>query len=138
MPRRRVFLDSMSLLALANRDDQHHAESAAVMASLAAQRRELITSDWVLAEFLSAASRLPLRQAGLRIVSRLRASSATEIIAATRAQWERSYQLYAARADKEWSFVDCTSMILCEDRGIREVLTADRHFAQAGFAVLLG
>jgi predicted nucleic acid-binding protein len=33
--------------------------------------------------------------------------------------------------------VDCMSMVLCRERGIREVLTADRDFEQEGFTILL-
>ena len=45
--------------------------------------------------------------------------------------------LYELRPDKEWSLVDCASMLICEKRGIRRVLTSDRHFEQAGFEILL-
>ncbi|MCS4185174.1 hypothetical protein [Salinibacter ruber] len=34
--------------------------------------------------------------------------------------------------------VDCMSMVIMQDRDIREVLTNDDHFAQEGFVVLLG
>jgi predicted nucleic acid-binding protein len=39
--------------------------------------------------------------------------------------------------DKEYSLTDCLSMRIMEQRGIEEVLTADQHFAQAGFRPLL-
>jgi hypothetical protein len=32
---------------------------------------------------------------------------------------------------------DCTSFLVMEDRGIADALTADHHFEQAGFNVLL-
>jgi len=45
--------------------------------------------------------------------------------------------LYEARGDKEYSLTDCPSMRIMEERGITDVLTADQHFAQAGFTALL-
>jgi uncharacterized protein len=36
-----------------------------------------------------------------------------------------------------WSHVDASSMVLMRQLGITEVFTADRHFEQAGFTVLL-
>jgi uncharacterized protein len=38
------------------------------------------------------------------------------------------------RPDKEWSLTDCISFIVMEEHGLTEALTADHHFAQAGFA----
>jgi len=38
--------------------------------------------------------------------------------------------------DKEFSFTDCTSFALMKREKLREALTTDRHFKQAGFQVL--
>jgi uncharacterized protein len=42
-------------------------------------------------------------------------------------------ELYTARKDKDWSLTDCLSFIIMEQRNIRDALTADGHFEQAGF-----
>ena len=44
---------------------------------------------------------------------------------------------YRSRRDKEWSLTDCISFVVMEDEGLREALTGDRHFEQAGFVALL-
>jgi predicted nucleic acid-binding protein len=41
------------------------------------------------------------------------------------------------RADKDWSVTDCVSFVVMEQHGMKEALTADHHFAQAGFHALL-
>ena len=41
------------------------------------------------------------------------------------------------RLDRERSITDCSSFLVMEQYGIREVLTSDRHFEQAGFSVML-
>ena len=35
------------------------------------------------------------------------------------------------------SFTDCTSFLLMKELGLREALTKDAHFAEAGFVPLL-
>ena len=35
--------------------------------------------------------------------------------------------------DKRWSFTDCTSKVIMNQRGIQEVFAFDRHFEQMGF-----
>jgi predicted nucleic acid-binding protein len=49
--------------------------------------------------------------------------------------WERG-QRCERFADKEWDWVDCTSFELMERRGIRDALSLDHHFTQAGFTRL--
>jgi predicted nucleic acid-binding protein len=61
----------------------------------------------------------------------------TRIIAATRAGWRQAFEPYLSRSDKEWSLVDCSSILICQDLRITSVLTSDRHFIQAGFDALL-
>jgi uncharacterized protein len=46
-------------------------------------------------------------------------------------------KLFAGRPDKEWSLTDCVSFVVMEAQGIREALTTDEHFIQAGFRALL-
>ena len=38
--------------------------------------------------------------------------------------------------DKEFSFTDCTSFVVMRELKLREVLTTDHHFTQAGFVTL--
>jgi predicted nucleic acid-binding protein len=59
-----------------------------------------------------------------------------EVITPTRTLFERVLDLYAARPDKEYSLVDCMSMVVMRGRGITHVLTKDHHFRQEGFTVL--
>ena len=40
-------------------------------------------------------------------------------------------------SDKDWSVVDCISMIMAEESDITEIFTNDHHFEQAGFTILL-
>src|SRR5262245_24927840 len=48
-----------------------------------------------------------------------------------------AWQLWEARADKDWSAVDCASFQVMQQRGLTEALTTDHHFEQAGFQRIL-
>jgi len=137
MPINEVFVDTSALLAVVSRADALHRTAVLLNKELSAARTPLITSDWVLAEFLSGASRSPLRAGATQMVAALRSSSRITVVEATRKEWERVFAFYAAHSDKDWSFVDCSSMLICQDRGIRRVFTHDRHFLQFGLEVLL-
>jgi predicted nucleic acid-binding protein len=40
-------------------------------------------------------------------------------------------------ADKEWGLTDCISFVVMQEQGLTDALTADHHFEQAGFTILL-
>ena len=58
------------------------------------------------------------------------------IIPDSDALYRRGLELYGQRGDKHWSLTDCISFVVMEQEGLREALTGDRHFAQAGFVAL--
>ena len=137
MKRASVFIDTSALLALINSDDALHADAVRVRDSLDAADTSLVSSEWVLAELLNHTAARGRKRAGIRAVQAMLASARTVVEPATTEAWNEAFALYRLRTDKDWSLVDCASILICERRGIRRVFTHDRHFAQAGLEVLL-
>ena len=50
--------------------------------------------------------------------------------------FDAALDLYARRPDKEYSLVDCASMVLMKRLEIDHVLTNDHHFRREGFVVV--
>jgi len=128
------FADTWYFIALANRFDAHHAAAKRLEALVAHQM--LVTHDGVLSEMLTYFS-------GAGAFTRQRAAAVArdalrdfEVLPADRRLFVAALDRYAARPDKEYSLVDCMSMVVMEQRGIRHVLTNDHHFSQAGFLVV--
>lgn len=71
------------------------------------------------------------------MVDRLRADPRTLVVPQTRALFDSGFNLYRRKLDKGYSLTDCTSMVICADRAIRQAMTHDRHFAQEGLEILL-
>jgi predicted nucleic acid-binding protein len=67
----------------------------------------------------------------------LRTDSGTVIVPASSDLVDRGFELSSRRADKEWSLTDCISFAVMEEHGVREALTSDSHFEQAGFTMLM-
>ena len=57
----------------------------------------------------------------------------THIIAAERSLYDAGFDLYAQRPDKDWSFTDCISFVVMQRFGLKDALTVDHHFGQAGY-----
>jgi len=48
-----------------------------------------------------------------------------------------AWKLCKSRLDKAWSLVSCSSFVVMQPLDIRDALTTDRHFEQAGLVRLL-
>ena len=59
------------------------------------------------------------------------------VLPATRELFDAGRALFASRMDKDWSLTDCVSFAAMHQMGLADALTADHHFEQAGFTVLL-
>jgi predicted nucleic acid-binding protein len=66
----------------------------------------------------------------------LAADPETRIIEVSPEQFAAGLALDDKRPDKRWSLTDCISFAVMEQEGLREALTGDRHFAQAGFVAV--
>ena len=137
---REIFVDSAHYIALLNRRDQLHDRALNTVLSpyddLAAS---FVTTDSVLREVLTHQSSFgPLaREAACLMVDELSTDRRITIVAQTPELFADGVQLYRRRLDKSYSMVDCMSMVVCRERGIQDVLTADRDFEQEGFTILL-
>jgi len=130
----RVFVDTWFYLAALNRADPNHARTLAISQ---AERRPRVTTDWVIVEVGDALCRQGNRDVFSRFYHWLREHSGTTIVPATRQLLADGIHLYRNRRDKDWPLTDCISFVVMEDESIRDALTGDRHFEQAGFAALL-
>lgn len=135
-----VFWDTSAFLALVNTHDALHRQAVAVSQPLARASAHLLTTDAVLTEIANGLSKVGQRQLAQRIVSMIQQSvpaNAAAVIHVDADLWQRGWQLYCARPDKEWGLTDCLSFVVMQERGILEAFTADHHFEQAGFIRLL-
>jgi len=129
-----VFADTYYYIALLNAEDDDHARAIAWTGQFDGR---IVTTDWVLTEVADGLSRGAGRGAATRLIRDLLADPAVLIVEADRALFEQGLSLYEKRPDKEWSLTDCISFVVMEREKIRQALTADHHFEQAGFLKLL-
>ncbi len=129
-----VFADTFYFLALLNRRDPHHAR--AVAASRTPDLR-LVTTEFVLLELADALNKPHHRDDVIAVWRLAETDPSFELVRATSELLLRGRARYQERRDKEWPLTDCISFLVMEERGLTEVLTADRHFEQAGFRPLL-
>jgi predicted nucleic acid-binding protein len=130
-----LFVDTAGWMACADESDPAHRKAVAVRDSWLLGGGLLFTSDYVADETLTL----------LRIRLGIEAAEAwwRQVDGSSRVRWEyislaradKARGMFFRYRDKDFSFTDCTSFILMRELKLREVLTTDRHFRQAGFVI---
>jgi predicted nucleic acid-binding protein len=137
----RLFIDTWGWLSLADAEDPAHRQVVQVRRSYAG-RGSLVTTDYILDETITRLfSRSPFSQAQAfcEAIFEARALDMLSLQVITPDRFERAWKLRTRYRDKPHiSFTDLTSFVVMQELGIRQVLTADSHFAKMhlGFRIL--
>jgi predicted nucleic acid-binding protein len=133
-----LFVDTAGWMACADAADPAHVRAVAARDEWIERGGLFVTSDYVADETLTL----------LRI--RLGIDAAEnwwrQADGSTRLRWEyvnparadHAREFFFRHSDKDFSFTDCTSFVVMRELKLREALTTDRHFVQAGFGIKPG
>ncbi|HEV2722915.1 MAG TPA: PIN domain-containing protein [Thermoanaerobaculia bacterium] len=130
------FVDTWFFIAFFHKRDPEH--DAAMRLGRRLRESIFVTHDGVLLELLSFFSAHGdfWRNEVARFVEDAIAGRLYKVMPLSRELFADGLALYKRRLDKEYSLVDCASMVVMRQHGITTVLTNDHHFAQEGFALL--
>lgn len=134
---KQLFVDTSGWLAIVVKSDALHKKAADVYLEHFAAQWDFVTHTGVMLEVGNRLSSVRLRQLAVNLNKALESSSRIMVVQMADDIYEDGWDLYAARSDKEWGIVDCISFVLMKRQNIREALTADKQFEQAGFLNLL-
>ncbi len=119
------------------RKDARHASAERILRRAQADKRPLLTTDYVLDE---TATLLKARRAPELVeplFERVFQSQACRIQWTDEARFAQVRSFFRRHSDQSWSFTDCLSFCVMKEFSLREALTTDSHFEQAGFVALL-
>jgi len=129
-----LFLDTAGLLCIFDRADSRHQ----IANDFFRQAKSLITSNYVLAEFLPLVmSRKLHRTSSLFFLRNLILLPRLKLVWIDETIHHKAMLLIENRLDKNYSICDAVSFVVMRERRITEALTTDHHFEQEGFIRLL-
>lgn len=126
--------DTGFFIALAQPRDALHARALRWSEVIAGP---VVVTEYVVFEAVNTLSAPVMRARVHLLVDQIYHSGGYELIPASAELTAAGLKLHAERPDKAWSLTDCISFLVMRDRGIRQALTHDHHFEQAGFDALL-
>lgn len=136
---KRVFFDTWGWVAIAHEKDAHHKEVFSFYKTFLLRKGIPVTTDYVLAETITLLrARTDVGGAAVFVDTLLEAAREGRIVLerVDEKRWLRAWELAKKYNDKPYiSFVDFTSFAVMKELGIKEALTADRHFGEVGTGI---
>jgi predicted nucleic acid-binding protein len=129
-----AFADTSFFVAFLAPRDQFHGPAVAAMSALSGR---VVTSDWVLVELANYMAKTSLRLHAAGFIRTIQNDPRFDVVPSSAAAIEAGLVMYEQHHDKQWSLTDCISFQIMRQEGLSQALTADHHFAQAGFEILL-
>lgn len=130
------FLDSGYLIALGVKNEQRHRVATRHWNRVLDAERRLITTTFVLDETVTYVNRRGTHSAAVEMGLLILNSPVSELIHVDFALLMKGWSYFVRHQDKRYSLTDCISFVVMKDRGVRQALTFDQHFSQAGFECL--
>jgi predicted nucleic acid-binding protein len=130
---RDLFVDTSGWMMLADGSDPSHGKARRARDAWMAGGGGLLSTDYVVDETLTLLRvRLSLdaAQAWWEHVSE---SRRLRVLPIDLPRLEHARAWFFGWQDKDFSFTDCTSFVVMREFRVRQALTSDKHFVQAGF-----
>jgi predicted nucleic acid-binding protein len=131
-----LFLDTGAFVAIKDEADTHHLQAIHFNRTSIEEKRELITTDYVLDETYT----LLKMRAGYHVAKQfgeeIRRSELLRIIYITPEIFEEAWQIFVKCQDQPFSFTDCTSFAIMRKKRISAAFAFDGHFEKYGFEQL--
>ena len=103
----RIFIDSVFVIALVNKRDEHHKQAAQLARQIRGQ--PVLVTDAVLLEVGNTLSRNH-KQEAIRVIERFLNADEVEVVHLTPRLFKEAFALYKTYQDKDWGLVDCISL----------------------------
>ncbi len=131
---RPVFADTSFYVATLNPRDARHEQALDCARQVLGK---VVTTEYVLVELGNWLSRSGDRALFITFWEELSKDQRNVIVPGSTDLLGKGVELYRKRADKDWSLTDCISFVVMREKRLSGALTADHHFEQAGFTILL-
>ena len=138
MAKSEIFVDTSGFYALLAAKDPCHGNAAALLRKAASTSVRFVTTDYVLDETATLLNARGLGHLLEIFFEDLAASRACRTLWTGADEFAGARDYFLRHKDKEYSFTECVSFCAMRAEGLKQALTTDAHFKQAGFEPLLG
>jgi uncharacterized protein len=134
---REVFIDTSGFYTLLVAEDEQHPRAAQILKAAAERHARFLTTDYVLDETVTLLVARGHRRLVAAFLRTTLDSSVCRIEWTDAARFSETAAFLLKHQDHPWSFTDCLSFVVMKTLRLRDALTKDVNFDQAGFVALL-
>lgn len=129
-----LFLDTSALLSVFDKSDQHHREASRWWKEIyerKSQWREILITDYILDELVTRIRQKIHHGKAVQILNSLLKLDERNVI---RLVWiddhffSKAKQIFERYKDQNFSFTDCTSFAVCQEKEVPDAFSLDEHF----------
>jgi predicted nucleic acid-binding protein len=134
-----VFVDTGAFYARADEDDKHHEDAIRLFGGIRSgdvAYRPIYTSQAILSEFATLALYKLGHATAIRALRVIREAASINVIPVGTPAFETAAEKFEAYDDQQISFVDHTTSILADERGVEHVFAFDSDFRTLGFSLV--
>jgi predicted nucleic acid-binding protein len=116
--------------------DQYHRRAVALLDELLGEGRQLVTSDYVIAETVTRLRIQGRCRGAAQAWAALEEGDMVRVMEVERAHRKAARTLFENYDQHQFSLTDCASFVLMKELGIGEAATFDEDFRKVGFITL--
>lgn len=134
-----IFVDTGAFYARADEDDRHHRVATGLFDAIRSGEstyRPIYTSRAVLSELATLTLYKLGHEDAVRALTAIRESKSINVVPVDEPVFEAAMEQFGEYDDQQISFVDHTTSILADERGVEHVFAFDDDFRTLGFSLV--
>jgi predicted nucleic acid-binding protein len=132
-----IFVDTSGFYALMVKGDDRHEAAEKALREARRRKRGFVTSDYVLDETATLLKARGFAHLLGAFFDSVQSSRLCRIEWTDPDRFHEAQGFFLKHVDHAWSFTDCVSFRVMKVLRLRDALTKDEHFTEAGFVALL-
>jgi uncharacterized protein len=132
-----IFVDTSGFFSLLSSHDESHSDAVEIVKKTKKTTQLFITTDYVIDETATLLKARKIGHLSGVFFDTVRSSHVCRIEWMDPERFSRTHVFFEKHLDHAWSFTDCFSFVLMKELKLRNALTKDKHFKEAGFTPLL-
>jgi predicted nucleic acid-binding protein len=132
-----IFVDTSGFFSILSPRDVSHKEAVEILRKAKQTNQLFITTDYVIDETATLLKARGIGHLAGIFFDTVNASRVCRIEWMDHERFDRTQIYFEKQLDHAWSFTDCFSFLIMKELKLRNALTKDRHFKEAGYTPLL-
>jgi predicted nucleic acid-binding protein len=132
-----IFVDTSGFFSLLSSRDDAHREAVKLLDMARKTNQLFVTTDYIIDETATLLSARGVGHCAGILFDTVSSSQVCRIEWMDQERFAQTQIYFEKHLDHEWSFTDCFSFLIMKEFKLKNALTKDRHFKEAGYVPLL-